>query len=77
MLCGFTHTGKPQLARRFKGENITPNYDESLLKSVLNLGDFIAFRTVLELISLSDGDTNQEQINDLLTSSKILRELFL
>ena len=76
ILCGYTHTGKPQLARRFIGSNISPNYDDGFVSSVLNFGDLIAFKTLLELLKLSNSDASEAELRSLIGSSKFLQEAF-
>lgn len=76
ILCGYTHTGKPQLARRFTGSNISPNYDEGFVKSVLNFGDLIAFKSLLELLKLSNSDDSEAELRSLIDSSKFLQQAF-
>ena len=73
---GFTHSGKPQLARRFNGSKITPNYNEGLLVSALNLSDFIATRTIIELSDISNQSISESQLHELITLNKDLGEMF-
>lgn len=73
---GYTHSAQPQLARRFKADKITPNYDKGLLTSVLNLSDFIAVRTVIEFSSISNQGIPDNQLHELLDSNKTIAEMF-
>ena len=73
---GFTHSAKPQLARRFKGNKIAPNYDEGLLSSALNLSDFIAIRTVIELSDISNQGIPENQLHELITLNKSMGKMF-
>lgn len=73
LLCGLTHTGKPQLARRFKGQNITPNYDENFLNSVLILTDIVAVKVLLTILSTYKINVEEKTIKDLLTTTEVLK----
>ena len=71
-MCGFTHTGKPQLARRFKGQNITPNYHQDFIKSALNLTDIVAFKVLLEILNTFKISVEKKTIGNLLATTKVL-----
>ncbi len=77
ILNGFTHTGQPQLARQFNGYNIQANYDDKFIISILNLGDFIAFRVFIELINISSEGANEDQIKNICKKTEILKTLLL
>ena len=76
LLNGFTHTGQPQLARRFNGQNIQANYGNEFNISVLNFGDFFAFRAAIELLSLSSEEVEELQVRELCEASTMLKALF-
>lgn len=74
ILCGYTHTGKHQLARRFRGTNISPNYDDDFVTSMLNFGDLIAFRSLLELLKVSKSGDSEVELRNLIISNSFLRD---
>lgn len=75
-LCGFTHTGAPQLGRRFKDGNISPNYSEELIESMLNLSNLLAFKTLLEMLPHVDEHVPKEEIVQIISSNRMLKDLY-
>lgn len=72
LLCGFTHTGQPQLARRFNGQNITPNYHPHYIASALNLADTVAFKVLMEVLGTFKIEVEPKTIVDLLSTTGVL-----
>jgi hypothetical protein len=53
-MCGFTHTGFGQVARRNKERTIEPNYEETEILEMLEFSDAIGMMAAIEVARLAN-----------------------